>query len=281
MTPTPERNPVPPTLQTLVVEHDGPISWIVLNRPHKLNALSDELLIELTEALSYLESNGGPVIGVRGAGRAFSTGYDISSDSAEAGNLQHRDITEDRARLVDKMERLMGLWDHPKPTIAAVHGYCLAGATQLCVFADITIVADDAVIGEPTLPIGGGYIAPLWSTLIGPKRAKQMSFVAGSTIDAETAVEWGWANYAVPADRLVEDARELAGRIAMTPPEVLRIKKNAVNRVLEQQGFRALAMQGAETDALLHSSGAVRRLNTIMVDEGLKVAIDRFAEGGW
>ncbi|WP_425569133.1 enoyl-CoA hydratase/isomerase family protein [Pseudonocardia xishanensis] len=96
------------------------------------------------------------------------------------------------------VNRYLAIWDHPKPVIAAVHGYCIAGATQMCVFADLTIVAEDARIGEPALPLGGGYIAPLWAPLVGPKRAKELAFLPGNAIDGRTAVEWGWANHAVP-----------------------------------------------------------------------------------
>jgi enoyl-CoA hydratase/carnithine racemase len=127
--------------------------------------------------------------------------------------------------------RFMKIWDHPKPVIAAVHGYCLAGATQLCVFTDVTVVAEDAKIGLPSIPIGGGYITPLWTPLVGPKRAKQMSFVAGSQISDTTASEWGWANYAVPADELLDNVRALATEISRIPSEILRMKKLAVNRV--------------------------------------------------
>ena len=146
-----------------------------------------------------LRDTGGPVIGIRGEGRGFSAGYDLD----QVGKAGAADPVADRARLQRNLDRYLAIWDHPKPVIAAVHGYCIAGATQMCVFADITVVADDAKIGEPALPIGGGYIAPLWAPLVGPKRAKELAFVPGNSIDGRTAVEWGWANHSVavgPAD---------------------------------------------------------------------------------
>ena len=136
------------------------------------------------------------MIGIRGEGRGFSAGYDLE----QVGSAERVDPVADRARLQRNLERCLAIWDHPKPVIAAVHGYCIAGATQMCVFADITVVAHDAKIGEPALPIGGGYIAPLWAPLVGPKRAKELAFVPGNSIDGRTAVEWGWANHSVPAD---------------------------------------------------------------------------------
>jgi enoyl-CoA hydratase len=149
----------------------------------------------------------------------------------------------------------------------------MAGATQMCVFADITVVADDARIGEPTLPIGGGYIAPLWAPLVGPKRAKELAFVPGNSIDGPTAVEWGWANHSVPAEQLVPAVEGLASRIAMTPPDVLRIKKLSINRAMEAMGTRAATSAVAEMDALLHTSPAVLDLRRWIGEVGLKEAM--------
>lgn len=148
--------------------------------------------------------------------------------------------------------------------IAAIHGHCLAGASQLAVCCDITIVADDAVIGTPTIPIGGGYITPMWVPLVGPKRAKQMSFVAGSTISGAEAAAWGWANYSVPAAELLTEVRRLSGEIAKRPAKVLRMKKLAINRVVDLAGFRNSLLMGAETDALLHYSQSVEELRATL-----------------
>jgi len=221
------------------------------------------------------------VIIIRGAGRAFSSGYDIqrgSSDLKESGerDVTRPDITEDYDRLSRNIDRFLKIWDCPKPVIAAVHGYCLAGATQLCVFCDITVVAADARIGMPRIPVGGGYITPIWTPLVGPKRAKQLAFDSTSEISGDMASQWGFANYAVPADELFEDVRNLALRISRTPAEILRMKKVSVNRAADVQGFRTIAPMGAETDALLHYSGAVGGLFELIREHGLKKAIAIF-----
>ena len=248
------------------IEHEENLSWIVLNRPDRANALSNELLDEFSDALEALKTAGAPVLAIRGEGRGFSAGYDM----AQVGMPKAADPVGDRNRLQRNVDRYLAIWDHPKPVIAAVHGYCIAGATQMCVFADITIVADDARIGEPTIPIGGGYVAPLWAPLVGPKRAKEMSFVPGNFIDAETAVRWGWANHAVPAAELVDRVRSLAARIALTPPEVLQVKKLSINRSMEAMGVRQAASSVAEMDALLHTAPSVLALRDRLRDEGLK-----------
>jgi enoyl-CoA hydratase/carnithine racemase len=267
---------------TLKIDREGPLTWLTLNRPERLNAISDQMLLELDDALEALARDDDTrVIAIRGEGRAFSSGYDIASDSDEVGGAHDRDITEDRLRLTANIDTFLKIWDHPKPVIAAVHGYCLAGATQLCVFCDVTVLSEDATIGLPSIPIGGGYITPLWTWLVGPKRAKQMSFVAGSTIDGKTACDWGWANYAVPADQLEDDVRRLATEIAKIPGPILTVKKLAINRTMEVQGFRASAPMGADLDALLHASAPVQQLNELIVEHGLKEAIQRFDRGDW
>lgn len=259
--------------RTIKVEHDGPLSWLVLNRPDQANALSGELLDEFSAALAALADEGGPVIAIRGEGRGFSGGYDLG----QVATPKAADPVGDRARLLRNVERFLAIWDHPKPVIAAVHGYCVAGATQMCVFADLTIVAEDARIGEPKLPVGGGYIAPLWAPLVGPKRAKEMSFVPGNHIDGRTAVEWGWANHAVPAERLRESVRGLADRIAMTPADVLRIKKASINRAMEAMGTRQATAAVAEMDALLHLSPSIVELREEIGRRGFKQVADDYA----
>jgi enoyl-CoA hydratase/carnithine racemase len=261
--------------RTIRLEHRGPLTWLVLNRPERANALSSELLDEFSSALRMLVDEGGPVIAIRGEGKGFSAGYDLGQ---VAKPVEDFDPVADRDRLQRQVDRYLAMWDHPKPIIAAVHGYCIAGATQMCVFADITIVTDDAKIGEPALPVGGGYIAPLWAPLVGPKRAKELAFVPGNSIDGKTAVEWGWANRSVPADELIGTVEELAARIARTPPDVLRIKKLSINRAMEAMGVRAAASSVPEMDALLHASPTVHRVREFIEEVGLKNAIAAYEQ---
>jgi enoyl-CoA hydratase/carnithine racemase len=254
------------------VEHAGPISWIVLDRPDKANALSNAMLDEFSDALARLAHEGGPVVGIRGEGKGFCAGYDVD----QVGTPKAADPVADRERLARNVNRYLAIWDHPKPVIAAVHGYCIAGATQLCVFCDLTIVAEDARIGEPALPLGGGYIAPLWAPLVGPKRAKELAFLPGNAIDGRTAVEWGWANRAVPADRVRSTVEDMAAQMAKIPSDVLRIKKLSINRTMDAMGVRTAAAQVPEMDALLHLSPSVLQLREWIGEVGLKSAIAEF-----
>ena len=259
--------------RTIRVEHVGALSWVILDRPERANALSNELLDEFSDALARLRDEGGPVLAIRGAGKGFSAGYDLAE---VAVNPQAPNPVADRARLQHNLDRYLAIWDHPKPVIAAVHGYCIAGATQMCVFADITVVARDARIGEPGLPIGGGYIAPLWAPLVGPKRAKELAFVPGNSIDGATAVDWGWANHAVAPEDLVPAVEGLAERIALTPPDVLRIKKLSINRAMEAMGVRQATASVAEMDALLHTAPDVIAVRSRIAEIGLSAALAEY-----
>jgi enoyl-CoA hydratase len=269
-----------PDFQTLLIEHDGPVAWLTLNRPEKLNAMNDLLLDELEDALDYLETSKNSVVVLRGAGRAFCAGYDLSSDSEEIGYAAVRSPMEDRDRLLSNIERFTRIWRHPQPVIAAVHGYCVGGGTQLASLSDITIVSEDATImASPALLLGGGYLSPLWVHLVGPKRAKFMSFDTGRAISGKTAAEWGWAVEAIPFPDFHHHVSDLAHSIARTPANVLRIKKESINRAAEAQGLLTYARMGADTDALLHQTAEVQEVQRWIRDFGLKEAIAMFKAG--
>jgi enoyl-CoA hydratase/carnithine racemase len=263
---------------SLLVERDGPILWITLNRPERLNALTHDMLARLGEALESARSDDSRVLVIRGAGRAFSAGHDLSSDSPEV--TEPGDSVDDYERQMSYIDLFLRIWDHPKPVIAAVHGYCMAGAAQLATFVDLVVTAEDAVIAaSPVLPIGGGFISPLWAFRVGANRAKLLSFIPGRRITGREAAEWGWAVESVPAADLTQHVRTLALDIAQTPAHVLRMKKVAINRVLDLQGFRAVAAMGAETDVVVHRTHAVDVVKSAIEADGFKETLRRFHDG--
>jgi enoyl-CoA hydratase len=264
-----------PSYNTILLDRDGSVVWLTLNRPDRRNAMNAEMLEEFSAALRFLETDPARVLVIRGEGRSFCSGFDVAP--RPPGEVHSEpDSVDDYVRLRGQLDRFMAIWDFPKPVIAAVHGHCLAGATQLVSCCDITVVAEDASIGLPEIPMGGGYITPFWVHLVGVKRAKQMSFEPGSKITGTTAAEWGWANYAVPADQLHETVQAHAKRIARTPSPVLRLKKMSLNRTADIMGFRTSVLLGAETDALLHLSEPVQDMRADIRSLGLKAAIEKF-----
>jgi len=251
------------------------LCWLTLDRPDKGNALNPDVLDEIDGALTALA--GDPVVKVlvlRGQGRGFCSGHELGRDRGPD------DVLSVMARLHRPFATFRRLWDFPKPVIASVHGYCFGAATQLCSSCDLVVVADDATIGLPRLPMGAGLTPPMLALTIGLRRAKELAFDIGSTMDGRTAAQWGWANRSVPADRLQAEVEGLARRIARAPAAVLAGQKATLNRVAEQQGFWEAATIGIEMDALHHyartgapTSEAIRKL-------GVKGALELFERGG-
>lgn len=253
------------------LEEGQAIDWIVFDRPAAANSFTATMLDRFSVLLADRKVNGAPVLGIRGAGRGFSAGMDLGEYKPSGG------AGSDVLRLASYVDRWVEIWRHPKPVIVAVHGYCMGVAAQLASFADILIVAQDAVISEPTIPIGGGFIAPVWANQVGARRAKEFSFLPGNRIDGRTAAAWGWANAAVPAAELVACAESLAGRMSLVPPTVLTMKKRSINRTMEAAGFQAGLSALAESDALLHLEPEVSAIRQRLATESLKDVVQSFA----
>jgi enoyl-CoA hydratase len=255
-------------------EVSGKVAWLILDRPDKLNAFNPALLSEFETALDTLVNDVRVgVIILRGEGRAFSVGYDVAGDGTDSGRVRALD---DWLNLRSKIDTWLKVWRCPKPVIAAVHGYCMGGATMLSVCCDLTVVAEDTVIGWPSVPLGAGLLSPVSAWLIGPKKAKELSYIVGSRMSGREAADWGWANYAVPAGEVGERALVLARRIAKTPGELLQVKKRALNRVMDLQGFSEAVMFGAEFDAIAHDSVSVEEITAEIAERGLKPTIEHF-----
>lgn len=264
--------------EPLLVEREGPITWLTLNRPDQLNAITGRMLTRLDEELERERRSDSRVIILRGAGRAFSAGHDLSSDSVEV--TEPGDSVDDRDRQASYIDLFMKIWEHPKPVIASIHGYCMAGATQMVTFADLVITAEDAQIAaSPVLPIGGGFISPLLGYYVGANRAKLLSFIPGYRMSGRQAMDWGWAVDSVPAADLHSRSIELALAVAKTPASVIRMKKIAINRTLELQGYRLTAYMGAETDVVVHHSDEVEFVKSAIEEYGFKETLRRFTAG--
>lgn len=253
------------------VEEGVAIDWIVFDRPGAANAFSAAMLDEFTRVLRERRDKGAPILGIRGEDKGFSAGMDLGEYNADAST------SADLLRLSSYIDRWMDIWRHPKPVILAIHGYCIGVAAQIAAFADIVIIAEDAKVVEPTIPIGGGFIAPTWVHQTGAKRAKEFAFLPGNSIDGRTAVEWGWANAAVERDKVITCAEELAARMATIPAGVLTVKKRSINRAMEAAGFSATMAALAESDALLHLEPEVQDIRRDLTEKGLKQTIAPFA----
>ena len=256
----------------VIYEKKDKIAIITLNRPEKLNALSVALQEELLQTISEASSDDEvKVIILKGAGRAFSVGFDV--DPASPDRTKPLTIVEDQARLRKVDERLLTIRDAPRPIIAQIHGYCLAGGTMLASMCDLVIVAENANIGSIQAPLGAGYVASTWVWLVGPRKTKEIFYPIGTTIDGKEAEKIGWANKAIPADKLEAEVNALAARIAETPIELLKLYKIQINRIEDMMGYRTAIMSGCDADAIAHFGTAVPAFRALAKEKGLKQAI--------
>ena len=261
----------------VTVETSDRVGYVTFNRPEKLNAMNNQLLYEFSDAIATLGSDPSvSVIIVTGNERSFSVGFDVdpSNGGSDAGSGLESYL--DWESLRRNIQRWLDVWDAPKPVICAIEGYCMGGATMLAVCTDITIVSEGAVIGWPSIPLGGGLLSPTTAWLVGPKKAKELSYIAGSKMSGAEATALGWANYAVPAGAALGKATDLARQIAKTPLDLLRLKKLALNRQFDQRGFRESILMGAEWDALAHTAEGTHTMTAKVEELGLKGAIAWF-----
>lgn len=264
-------------LTMVTLETHERVGTLTLNRPEKLNALSSGLIAEFAEALDAVAHDEDiKVLIIRGAGRAFSTGYDLGGDAGKRSKPWT--IDDDRRLLQRYVEHWLRLRDLPKPVIAMVHGYCLAGASQLCICSDIIFVAEDARIGFPSLPAGAGYVSAFWNWMVGPHRTKYLAFLPGSQLTGKEAEAMGFATRAFPAERLEEETYGYARRIAKVPAQKLQLEKLAINRAMDVRGFRTTVLSGAEYDAIFHFGPGNEEIKKVRKERGLRGAIQWYEE---
>jgi enoyl-CoA hydratase len=256
---------------------DARIGYLTFNRPEKLNAMNNQFLDEFSAAVEALGADPDvSVILISGSGRAFSVGFDVDPGNGDSDAASGLESYLDWESLRRNIQRWLAVWDTPKPVVSAIEGYCMGGATMLAVCTDITVVSQEAVIGWPSIPLGGGLLSPTTAWLIGPKKAKELSFIAGSSMSGAEAASLGWANYAVPKGSALARAEELSRQITRMPLDLLRLKKLALNRHMDQQGFREAILQGAEWDALAHTAQGTHIMTRKIEELGLKGAIAWF-----
>jgi len=261
--------------ETVHYHIEGALAWITLNRPDKLNAISKTMLAELNSALDLAEADDRVrVIVLRGEGRAFSAGFDLETD-ATVVRTPEEEADALKQELYNDFDLIMRFWDSPKPTLAAVHGYCLGGALELAVSCDLTIAAAGCRFGEPEVKFGSGIVALLLPYVCGPKRAKEMLLTGNDRIDSEQAEAWGLVTRVVDAASLVDEARTLARSIAANDQLAVRMTKQAVNRAYEIGTMREALKHALELDIVIECTETEesRAFNEILKHEGPRAAI--------
>jgi enoyl-CoA hydratase len=239
---------------------DGRIGRITLNRPEKMNSLSQELLFEFNDALHDYEADDSVrVIIVRGAGRTFSAGYDLAPARGGAdGMVRRHRMSDDKGRRMlmgirTSMQQItdiqMYFWNMAKVTVAQVHGYALAGGCEMAMMADFVTAAEDAQFGHPGVRgLGVARNGVIWPLVIGMRKAKELYYTGDSVSGAE-AERIGMINHSWPKEELEERTTAFADRIANLSADHLAILKLNVNRFYENMGIYSSVRSSTDLDA--------------------------------
>jgi enoyl-CoA hydratase len=239
----------------LLVDAPAPgIRRLTMNRPEKRNALNNALRGAILDALIAADRDADIKVTIlRGAGPSFSSGYDLSANNAEDQPYYSPGGTGQWARHV--VEGWTRIWDLAKPVIAQVHGYCLAGGSELAACCDLVYVAEDAKIGYPPTRLMSPPDNQFHPWLMGMRAAMEM-YLTGDAISGTEAAANGFANRAYPADKLEAEVLAIAGRVALVPTELNQINKRTVHRAMEIMGLRAGIRAGTEMQALAFTTKA-------------------------
>lgn len=239
----------------LLYEQTGPVVVITLNRPDNLNALSRPLEEELHRALDEADADDTVrAIVLTGAGRAFSSGYDISAGEG-AGRERVPSGSFLRGWWSSSMRNprmMMHIWELSKPVIAAVNGWCIGGGLWYALACDITIASDRAVFGQPEVRMISNSTV-LFAALVGWKHAHRYT-LTGDHFDAAEALRIGAINEVVPHDQLLDRAVALGRRIALVPSDSVRLNKAITTYGLEAMGIRNALNTNAFLSTLVQAS---------------------------
>ena len=270
---------------TLILERLGTeerLARITLNRPEKMNALTGELFTELNDCLHDLEADQRcRVIILRGAGRCFSAGYDLTPGRERRPGERRYQTVDDKNRTLmmnvrTSMQQItdvqMYLWNMAKITIAQLHGYALAGGCELAMMTDLVVAAEDTKIGHPGLRgLGTARNGNIWPLVMSMRKAKEYYYTGDSMTGAEAA-QVEMINYAWPKDELDANTIAFAERIANGSADHLAVLKLTMNRFYENMGIYSSVRSATEQDALAQMTEWTYRFGESIREGGLKHA---------
>ena len=264
----------------VLYEKDGRTGRITLNRPEVMNAIDDDLPVELAAAVE--RANGDPevhVIVLSGAGKAFCAGYDLQYYAEATSGRGHEmtqqmpwDPMKDYAFMMRNTELFMSLWRSYRPVIVKVHGFAVAGGSDIALCADMIVMADDAEIGYMPARVWGCPTTAMWVYRLGPERAKRMLFT-GDRIKGPEAERLGLVLKSVPASGLDAEVERLAGRISTVPVNQLMMQKLVINQAIEAMGLKQTQMFSTIFDGITRHSPEGLHFKARAEREGWKTAV--------
>jgi enoyl-CoA hydratase len=264
---------------TLTYEVRDAKAYLTLNRPDRLNAIDDVMPGEIRKAVDEANADDNVrVIVVQGAGRAFCAGYDLKQFAEGGVNERWRqpspwDPVRDYREMRRNTDDFFTLWRSLKPTIAKVHGYAVAGGSDIALSCDLLVIADDARIGYPPARVWGCPTTAMWVYRIGAEKAKRM-LLTGDTIDGTTAVAWGLAIESAPADELDAAVEKLADRIAGAPINQLVMQKLMINQAFDNMGLQGTQLLATLFDGVTRHSPEGLWFKKLAEEQGFHAAVE-------
>ena len=264
-------------METLRYEVDGRIARITLDRPERGNGITLEMPRELADAVERADLDPNVhVIALAGAGKGFCGGYDLVWSAEQT--LPNHDPSEpwdpaiDYAMMSRNVRGFMSLFHANKPVVCKVHGFCVAGGTDMALCSDLLVIGADARIGYPPARVWGVPTTAMWAHRIGPERAKRLLFT-GDLITGAEAHEWGLAIEAPPPDELDARFEALLERIALVPVNQLVMSKLLVNQALYAQGLHATQILGTLFDGAARHTPEGYAFQARAAEAGFKQAV--------
>ena len=267
----------------VLLQTDGAVSTLTLNRPQRLNTITPQLIADLRSALTAAqEDDAVRVIRLKGAGRAFCAGYDIdwgAESMREAEGDEPWDPMADLAMMSRFVDAYMSLWRSPKPVIAQVHGFCVGGGTDFALCSDLIVCSEDCRIGYPPARVWGSPTTAMWTYRLGLERSKRL-LLTGDPLDGRRAVDWGLASECHPEAELDDKAMALCRRIALLPANQLHMMKVLVNQTIEQMGLNTTQLIGTLLDGAARHTPEGTAFSKAALDDVRAAVRDRDAPFG-
>lgn len=264
----------------VIYEKKGYKAYIILNKPEKLNALEGEMYTDVLGYLNEAEKDRDiRVVILKGAGRCFSAGYDITAEM----NTVVTPIEEKTGFQHHANAARWQMWNMGKPVICQIHGYCLGGACELMFPADYVIASEDCQVGEPQVQFGAASVFLLMPWLTGLRKGKEM-MLTGEKISGKEAEACGIVTKAVPADQLDEYVDNLANKLIKMPPEILAVQKWGINKQFEIMGMRTGIETWVDYSMFFRymTTPEIEEFSRISAEQGVKAALkwrdDYFAD---
>ncbi|HVN37137.1 MAG TPA: enoyl-CoA hydratase-related protein [Myxococcota bacterium] len=257
----------------VLVDRPAPlVQRITLNRPEKRNALNNEVRARLFDALQHGDRDDEVRVSiVRGAGPCFSAGYDLRANQMK--DQPYFTAWGDGMWPRQVLAGWFSIWDLAKPVIAQVHGFCLAGGSELATACDLVYVAEDAQIGYPPVRSMSPPDMQYHPWLVGLRAAMEL-MLTGDSITGVEAARLGFANRAFPTAELEKQVLEIAQRVAKIPPDLQQLNKRSVHRAMEIMGLRAALRAGTEIQALGFHQRSAREYFQQLMSGPLTKALD-------